>query len=83
MLTANSVGGFIERMWAYRTIKKYGEQRSIEADGVEQTNAIDRNILRIALKVLLYLNRLPFLCVSVWICDRINVDYRRIEQCWW
>jgi hypothetical protein len=51
VLTANTAGGFIERMWAYRTIKKYGEKRSIDAEGEVEQDAIDRNILRIALKV--------------------------------
>ena len=48
-LPANSLGGFVERMWAYLSIKKAQEEAEVEADPGKASELRDK-AKRLALK---------------------------------
>uniref|UniRef100_A0A914W5Z2 Uncharacterized protein n=1 Tax=Plectus sambesii TaxID=2011161 RepID=A0A914W5Z2_9BILA len=49
-LVANSVGGFLERMWAYRSIKKYTNVKDVQAEGPQEVANVVTQISKLALK---------------------------------
>lgn len=50
-LAASSVGGFLERMWAYRSIKKYMTIKDVQAEGPQEVANVETQIRSLALKV--------------------------------
>lgn len=78
-LAPNTFGGFIERMWAYQTIRKYLKEAEINKESKEE---LQRKALELSLKVILcttvnnvlYHPLLIYFSYVVQICNRFDFN---------